>query len=155
MINAKKCNEIPFSAKSSRSHHTHRLKMRLGVEGLSLSQLPLLAAPPAKLTARWFYHVSQESRLARGEEIFVGGWLFSFFCRRRVSLVCVRFWVMFFLAWQNRKPKSKFLGNPECQPLWLTYLSLWLACLCGRRIHWRLTVHNTVVVVVVVVVVVR
>ena len=59
--------EIPFSVKSSRSRHTHRLKMRLGVAGLSLSQLPLLAAPPTKLTLRRFYQISRESRLARGD----------------------------------------------------------------------------------------
>ena len=59
--------EIPFSAKSSRSPYTHRLKMRLGVEGLPLSQLPLLAAPPANLTPRRFYQISRESRLARGD----------------------------------------------------------------------------------------
>ena len=72
---SQKSYEIPFSAKSWRSRHTPRRKMRLGVEGLSLSQLPLLAAPPAKLTPRRFYQISRESRLARGKYIFVCGGL--------------------------------------------------------------------------------
>ena len=68
----------PVSAKSWRSRHTPRLKMRLDVEGLSLSQLPLLATPPAKQTPRRFHQISRVT-LGTRRAIFCRRLLFFFF----------------------------------------------------------------------------
>ena len=83
--------------------------MRLDVEGLSLSQLPLLATPPAKQTPRRFHQISRVT-LGTRRAIFCRRLLFFFLMEARFTFL-LQILGGDFLAWQNKKPKSKHLGK--------------------------------------------